>query len=68
VTWTLGQIVGRTPKRGCDGKQPHRSKGAAEAAIRARKRSPNYKPSAVALAPYKCRYCDWWHVGHDARQ
>lgn len=66
MTFTLRQIVGAPPRRSCDGKHPHRSKGAADAAIRAVTRAPNFKPSDRELESYLCRHCGRWHVGHGA--
>jgi hypothetical protein len=67
MTFILGDIarlhgLARLP---CRKKEPHKSRGAAEAHLRAlRKRFGD----TGTLAPYVCTYCGHWHIGRSKRQ
>lgn len=49
--------------RPCWRKVQHRSRGAADAHIRALRRLP-VADNADRLESYACRHCGGWHVGH----
>ena len=53
-------LLYRDMKHSCARKHPHRSKGTAEAHIRALKK---LHPEEEMVA-YACRYCPNWHVAH----
>jgi hypothetical protein len=48
-----------TRERACSGKKPHRTRGAATAAMRA-----HIAAGAKRLNVYCCPHCARWHVGH----
>jgi hypothetical protein len=45
-------------------KHPHKSKGAADAQLRALLKLDNDTRNTVELCTYLCA-CGWWHVGHN---
>ncbi len=54
--------------RGCDGKERHRSKGAADAQMRSLLRRDDIVQDADRLNTYHCRHCGGWHVGRRSVQ
>ena len=70
---SIGEITGlREPlpceRRGGSDRQAkvkYKSKGAAQAAIRALLKRPERVKDAGTLQEYKCPHCYYWHVGHD---
>ena len=50
---------------GCVGKQSYTSKATANAASFWMKEDFHNKDF---IFPYKCNYCDQWHLGHDSRK
>ena len=50
---------------GCVGKQSYTSKATANAALYWMKE--DFQKSDP-IFPYKCNYCESWHLGHDARE
>jgi hypothetical protein len=74
MTWKLGDVIpaGLFPKptavqRGCFGKRPFPSQGAADAALRAMLRA-GYCRDGEKLKTYQCKRCLRWHFGHDNRE
>jgi hypothetical protein len=54
-------------RRSCLGKRPYLSE--AEAARTARDIKKRGKMAAfTGLEPYKCRWCDHWHLGHGRKR
>lgn len=49
-------------KKGCFGKQQHKTKLAAEYVFD----RMNTKHSSI-LVIYKCKFCNYWHIGHDVK-
>jgi len=52
----------------CEGKRRHRSRGAAEAAMRSLIARRLHRPEDGNLNVYLCRRCLTWHVGHTDRR
>ena len=50
------------PERQCGGKKRYPSKAVAK---RWARRVPTAVPGVGVLRPYRCGWCDGWHLGHD---
>jgi hypothetical protein len=68
--FTLRDAGLRQRRPWCDGKTRHKSRGAAEAAIRGltqlheRASDVKWRRTLTGLVPYCCTTCHGWHVGH----
>lgn len=58
----VARLIGVTPSR-CWRKQKYKSKGAADAHLRALRRA-NYVQGEAQLNSFLCRGCGCYHVGH----
>lgn len=63
---SIGELTGLREPLPCErrGKVKYKSKGAAQAHIRALLKRPERLRDGDTLNEYKCRHCFRWHVGH----
>lgn len=63
---SMGELTGLREPLPCERREKvqYKSKGAAQAAIRALRKQPERLKDGDTLEEYKCRHCYRWHVGH----